>query len=111
MHMETQLKTSPLRELHALGQSIWVDFISRQAIDSGQVKRWIEADGVTGMTSNPSIFQKAFAGKDYDKQIASLSHLGKGPQEIYDDLTVRDVQDAADLFRDVYDQTEGADGF
>lgn len=111
MHMETQLKTSPLRELHSLGQSIWVDFISRQAIDSGQVKQWIEADGVTGMTSNPSIFQKAFTAKDYDKQIASLAHLGKGPQEIYDVLTVRDVQDAADLFLGVYDQTEGADGF
>jgi transaldolase len=111
MHMETRVKTSPLRELHSLGQSIWVDFISRQAIDSGQVRRWIDADGVTGMTSNPSIFQKALAGKDYDKEIASLGALGKRPQEIYDALTVRDVQDAADLFRDVYDQTEGADGF
>jgi transaldolase len=109
--METQVKTSPLRELHSLGQSIWVDFISRQAIDSGQVKRWIQSDGVTGMTSNPSIFQKAFTGKDYDNQIASFAHLGKSPQEIYDALTVRDVQDAADLFRDVYDQTQGADGF
>jgi transaldolase len=111
MNMETQVKTSPLRELQGLGQSVWADFISRQAIDSGQVRRWIDADGVTGMTSNPSIFQKAFAGKDYDKQIASLAALGKAPQEIYDALTVRDVQDAADLFRDVYDQTEGADGF
>ena len=64
-----------------------------------------------GMTSNPSIFQKAFAGSAYDKEIGSLTRLGKNPQEIYDALTIRDVQDAADLFRAIYDESQGADGF
>ena len=109
--MKAQVKTSPLRELESLGQSVWVDFISRDAIDSGLVRKWIEEDGVTGMTSNPSIFEKAFAGKDYDEQIARLSREGKTAEQVYEALTVRDVRDAADLFRPVYDRTEGADGF
>lgn len=100
-----------LQELWEFGQSIWLDNISRTLINSGGLKQMLN-DGVTGLTSNPSIFDKAIsASSDYDKKIQELSSIGKSTFEIYDDLTVRDVQDAADLFKEVYEKTQRKDGY
>jgi len=106
------MKENPLLKLSALGQSIWLDYISRRMIDSGEMQQLIEDDGVKGVTSNPAIFQKAIAGSaDYDQAIRSLALAGKSVGEIYQVLTVEDVQQAADLFRRVYDRDAGRDGF
>ena len=103
---------NPLKKLERFGQSIWMDFISRNVITSGQLKRWIEEDGVSGMTSNPTIFEKAIAEtRDYNAEIEDLVHKGKSSTEIYDALTISDIQQAADQFRPVFDRTNGADGF
>ncbi len=98
-----------IQELKKLGQSIWFDNINRRMLDSGELKKMIGM-GLLGMTSNPTIFDKAISGStDYD---ATIKKLGKRPVfEIYDELTVKDVQDAADNFRGVYDRTEGLDGY
>ncbi len=106
------MKENPLLKLTSLGQSIWLDFISRQLIVSGELKRLIEEDGLRGMTSNPAIFDKAIAGShDYDDDIRALAQEGKGIEEIYEALTVAEVQRAADVFRPLYDRLQGSDGF
>jgi len=106
------MKNNPLLELGAFGQSIWLDFIQRGMIASGQLKQLIEEDGLRGVTSNPSIFEKAIAGShDYDDAIRALALEGKRVGQIYDALTVEDIQRVADLFRPVYDQLDGKDGF
>jgi transaldolase len=106
------MKENPLLRLSTFGQSIWLDYIRRQMIDSGELKRLIEDDGLKGVTSNPAIFQKAIAGStDYDEAIRTLALAGKSIEEIYQVLTVEDVQQAADLFRPVYDRAGGRDGF
>lgn len=106
------MKENPLRKLESYGQSIWMDFISRDSLDSGELKRFIEEDGVSGVTSNPSIFEKAItAGHDYDEAIHRLALDGRNAVEIYQNLTVEDIQRTADLFRPMYDRLEGRDGF
>lgn len=106
------MKRNPLLELEHLGQSIWMDFIRRKMISSGELKRLIEQDGVSGVTSNPSIFEKAFAeGEDYDEPIRALTVAGKSTEDVYQDLTVEDIQMVADLLRPTYDRTDGRDGF
>ncbi len=106
------MKENPLPKLSSLGQSVWLDFISRQLIVSGELQRLIDEDGLRGMTSNPSIFDKAISGsQDYDDDIRALAREGKSIQEIYESLTVADVQQAADVFRPLYDRLSGADGF
>ncbi len=106
------MKDNPLLKLESLGQSIWLDFTRRGMLVSGEMARLIEEDGVHGVTSNPSIFEKAIAGShDYDGAIRALALEGKSVEEIYQALTVEDIQRTADLFRPVYDQTEGGDGF
>jgi transaldolase len=103
-------KTS-VQQLAEYGQSVWLDYISRSLIDTGRLKNLID-DGVCGLTSNPSIFDKAVSNsKDYDHYIQALKENHKTTFEIYDDITVRDVQDAADLFLPVYKETEGLDGY
>jgi transaldolase len=103
--------TNALVALVAEGQSIWLDFISRDLVRSGQLRRLIEQDGLRGMTSNPSIFQKAIAAGDaYDEQLAQLAAEGKTAGEIFEALSVQDVRDACDLFRPLYDQSAGLDG-
>ncbi len=104
--------TNPLLHLQAFGQSAWLDFLRRGMLTSGEMQRLMEDCGVQGVTSNPSIFEKAIAGShDYDDRIHALALEGKTSREIYEDLTLDDVRRAADLFRRVYDQTEGRDGF
>lgn len=106
------MQTNPLRRLKALGQSIWLDDIRRGWIDDGSFARLIEADGVSGVTSNPAIFRKAIAEhRDYDTAIAALARRGTDAVEIAEVLTVEDVCRAADLFRGVYDASGGRDGY
>jgi transaldolase len=103
---------SPLRQLVALGQSVWLDYIRRDLIASGELRRLIEHDGLRGMTSNPSIFQQAISGShDYDDDIRAMALLGQSVKTIYETLSRQDVQSAADEFRPLYDKTEGADGY
>lgn len=98
-------------ELAGIGQSIWLDSISRSMIETGELRELISR-GLRGMTSNPTIFDKAISsGSDYDDKIKELHRIGKSTFEIYDDLTVRDIQDAADLFKPVYEKTDGLDGY
>jgi len=105
------MSKSKLDELAQIGQSIWLDNISRAMIENGQLKEQIRL-GLRGMTSNPSIFDKSISSSaDYDGAIKMLAGKGKSTFEIYDDLTVRDVQDAADMFRPVYEKTGGLDGY
>lgn len=106
------MRANPLLELETLGQSIWIDFIGRGMLASGDLGRLIEGDGVSGVTSNPTIFEKAIAGShDYDEAIRALSLAGKRIDEIYQILTVEDIRRAADLLRPTYDRLEGSDGF
>ncbi len=102
---------NPLTELEALEQSIWYDFITRDLLASGALARLIETDGLRGMTSNPTIFQKAIAGStDYDDDIRALAAEGKSAPEIVEALSVADVRAACDAFRATYDETDGLDG-
>ncbi|MDF0675192.1 MAG: bifunctional transaldolase/phosoglucose isomerase [Nitrospira sp.] len=104
--------TNPLLHLQTFEQSIWLDFIRRGMLTSGEMQQLREDCGARGVTSNPSIFEKAIVGsRDYDDRIRALTLEGKASREIYEDLTLNDVQCTADLFRRVYDQTEGRDGF
>jgi transaldolase len=106
------VKRNPLLEIRVLGQSVWLDLLSRGMLVSGQLRMLIEQDGVSGETSNPAIFEKAIDGShDYDKAIRSLVLQGKKAEEIYEALTVEDIQHSADLFRPLYDETDGRDGF
>ncbi len=105
-------RRNPLLRLQAFGQSIWLDFLGRGLISSGDLRRLIDKDGLRGITSNPSIFEKAIGGShDYDEAIRVLALSGKSADEVYRVLTVDDVQQAADLLRPVYDRTGGRDGF
>lgn len=109
---EFVMKKNPLLKLEHFGQSIWMDFIRRGMISSGELKKLIEEDGLRGVTSNPSIFEKAITGShDYDDTIRALALGGKSVDQIYAALTVEDIQCVADLFRPVYDRLDGADGF
>jgi transaldolase len=104
--------SNPLREIEALGQSIWIDNISRQLLDDGDLRRLIEDDGISGVTSNPTIFEKAMAHSDrYDD--AFREELGETDdvEEIFNRLAYRDIRDAADLLRPTFERTAGADGY
>ncbi len=106
------MEENPLRKLESFGQSVWTDFIRRAMLTSGALQQWINEDGVSGVTSNPSIFEKAIAGsQDYDEQIQALAQEGRSAADIYQAVTVKDIQDAADLLRPTYDRLEGKDGF
>jgi transaldolase/glucose-6-phosphate isomerase len=105
--------TNPLRMLQEYGQSVWLDFLSRDLFRTGELKRLIAEDGLRGMTSNPSIFEKAIGhGEDYDAQIAELEASGDlDPGTLFERLAITDIQSAADTLRPVYDQTQGRDGY
>ena len=103
---------NPLVELHKFGQSFWYDNIHRRMLVTGQLKRMIDEDGLRGMTSNPTIFEKAIAGStDYDDAIRELVGRGLAVPAIYEALAVADIQAAADLFRPLYDRENGNDGY
>ncbi len=102
---------SALRRLQGLGQSIWLDFISRGLIRSGELQALVD-EGVLGVTSNPTIFEKAItAGGDYDDQLASVARTSTSPAEIFEALAIKDIQDAAGVLRPAYDRLDGADGY
>jgi transaldolase len=103
---------NPLLELKKHGQSVWYDDLNRKLIVSGTLQRMVDEDGVSGGTSNPSIFEKAISGSDaYDEHLRRLVDEGRDLPEIYDELTVTDVRMATDVFRPIYDQTQTADGY
>ena len=107
------MNPNPLLQLHALGQSVWLDFIQRRMLEpGGTLETLIREDGLRGVTSNPTIFEKAITGSsDYDEQIRTLALQGRSSREICDALVLEDVGRAADLFRPIYDASGGADGF
>ena len=107
----TKLPIDQIVKLHELGQSLWLDNIRRELITSGELAR-LRDSGVTGVTSNPTIFEKAVSGStDYDEALAQLVQQGLKPKEILWELMVADIQMAADVFRPVYNDTGGADGY
>ena len=102
---------NPNVELQKLGQSLWYDNIDRGLIESGELRRMIEEDGVVGLTSNPTIFDKAISsGASYDAALSQLVRAGKSPVDIYEALAIEDIRSAADLLRPVYERTGGLDG-
>lgn len=104
--------SNALVEIVKLGQSIWYDNIRRVMLTSGDLAKKIEQDDLRGITSNPTIFEKAITGStDYDDQLNSLIREGKSLKEIYENLVLADISCAADILRPVYDRTEGADGY
>ncbi|MGN6391266.1 MAG: transaldolase [Gemmatimonadales bacterium] len=103
--------SNPLLRLRELGQSPWYDYITRDLVTSGELARLIREDGLRGMTSNPSIFEKAIAGSRlYDEEIRTQAEGGASPQDIFERLAVADVRAACDAFAGVYQATGGDDG-
>ncbi len=104
---------NPLKTLNEYGQSVWLDFVSRELLKTGQLTHLIADDGLRGVTSNPSIFEKAIGhGDDYDELIAAAQKNGDlDPGALFEELAVRDIQEGADALRPVYHQTQGRDGF
>ncbi|HZD40795.1 MAG TPA: bifunctional transaldolase/phosoglucose isomerase [Terriglobales bacterium] len=105
---------NPLRELEAQGQSVWLDYIHCSLIRSGELKRLVEEDGIRGVTSNPTIFEKAIAGSTaYDDALSVMlaNDPNLDPQNLYEPLAIEDIRMAADVLRVVYDQTRGDDGY
>ena len=102
----------PTQALHDLGQSLWLDNITRTMLSDGTLARYIDELSVTGLTSNPTIFDKAITGGDaYDVQITELTEQGVDPEDIFFALALQDLQGAADLFRGVHEESDGEDGF
>jgi transaldolase len=105
-------KKSNLHKVQELGQSVWIDFLSRDLLHEGELARMMEQDAVTGVTSNPTIFQKAISqGSAYDEQLKELLEHETDPKEIFLQLSAVDVAEACDLMRPVHDATDGLDGF
>ena len=104
--------SNPLVEIMKLGQSIWYDNIRRAMLTSGDLKKKIDEDDLRGVTSNPTIIEKAITGStDYDEQMRQLVQSGKDVMDIYEDLVIEDIGNAADILRPVYDKTDGIDGY
>ncbi|HLI79526.1 MAG TPA: transaldolase [Candidatus Binataceae bacterium] len=103
---------NPLKQLEKFGQSPWLDFIRRTLLSSPEMKRMLEEDGLKGMTSNPTIFEKAIDGsKDYDQQFEQLVAQGKNVDDIYEALTIQDIQTACDVLRPLYDSSASKHGY
>ncbi|MDQ5767799.1 transaldolase [Thiothrix subterranea] len=106
------MKNNPLNQLATFGQSIWLDYIRRDLISSGELQRLIEDDDLRGITSNPAIFEKAITDSHaYDTAIRDLAQQGSSAEAIYETLSQQDVQSAADAFRPLYTRTNGKDGY
>jgi transaldolase len=106
------MSKSPLHQVSELGQSVWIDSLSREMMDSGELERLIEEDAVVGVTTNPSIFQKALASGDaYDDQMREVMESEDDDKEVFFQLAVSDVQRACDILRPVWDDGNGRDGW
>lgn len=104
--------TTVPQKLFELGQSLWYDNIERRLLTGGELEAMIQRGDIYGVTSNPTIFNNAIAkSRDYDEQLIELARKGKPTADIFDALSIQDIQQACDLFRSVYDRTRGADGF
>src|SRR6266567_8332115 len=105
--------TNPLKTLQEYGQSVWLDFVSRDLLKSGELARLVAEDGVRGVTSNPSIFEKAIGhGDDYDELIAAAEAAGdRDPGALFEGLAIHDIREGADALNPVYEQTQGRDGY
>ena len=104
--------SNPLVEIMKTGQSIWYDNIRRAMITTGDLQKKIDEDDLRGVTSNPTIFEKAIVGSsDYDEQFKQLVASGKSGEEIYDALVIEDISKTADILKPVYDKTDGIDGY
>ena len=109
--MSKVVTKSRMQELLDQGQSVWLDYLRRGMLASGELQRMID-DGLRGMTSNPTIFEHAIGGStDYDEALARVASVSRTDREVFESLAVEDVRSAADLFRPVYDGSQGADGF
>jgi transaldolase len=103
---------SRLDKLSALGQSVWIDYLSRELLQTGELARMVKQDAVVGVTSNPTIFQKAISsGEAYDEQLRDVLAEERDPKEVFLRLAVRDVGEALDLLRKVWDEGSGRDGY
>lgn len=103
---------NPVKNIHNYGQSIWLDFFDREIMDNGQLQKLIDEDGLCGITSNPSIFEKAISGSsDYDEDIRKLAAEQKSNEEIFFGFASGDIRRAADMLKPVYDEAHGTDGF
>src|ERR1700754_2801928 len=104
---------NPVKALENHGQAIWLDFLARGFVAKGDLKKLIDTDGVKGVTSNPSIFEKAIGSSDeYDGAIGAALKSGDRPvSELFEHLAIEDIQHAADVLRPVYDRLDGGDGF
>src|ERR1700756_2768938 len=104
--------TNPLKALASYGQSVWVDSSRRSLITSGELQRHIDEDGLTGVTSNPAIFEKAIAGSnDYADKLSRLNSTNLDAKGIYEEIAIGDIQDAADIMKQVYTATKRRDGY
>ena len=105
-------QANPLRALSDYSQSVWLDYISRRLLISGELKRLIEEDGIRGVTSNPSIFEKAIAGgTDYEDILGTVNARGLDANTLYERIAVRDIRDAADTLRPAYENAQRRDGY
>src|SRR5215475_6145039 len=110
--LETSKAVNPLQKLSSFGQSLWLDYIRRSLLTGGELRRLIEEDGLRGVTSNPAIFEKAITGStDYEAALTDPASRDLDAKSLYEQLAVRDIQDAADLLRPVYEQTKRRDGY
>jgi transaldolase len=106
------MASNPASRLIDYGQSVWYDNISREILQNGELKKWIEEWGIRGLTSNPTIFDQALAkGNAYDSQISALKSQNLSTDALFEELAVQDIATAADLLRPVYEQSSGVDGF
>src|SRR5438034_477455 len=104
--------TNPLLQLKSYGQSVWYDTVDRAQLDNGLFKRMVDEDGIVGVTSNPTIFQKSIShGDAYDEQITQLIREGKSTNEIYESLAIRDIRTVADMMLPIYERAKQQDGF
>lgn len=106
------MKKNRVKQVHDFGQSIWLDFIDRMIMDSGDLKRLIDEDGVRGITSNPAIFEKAISSSDdYKVDIAKLTEKEMSNEDIFYGVAIEDIRRAADMLKPLYEDAEGTDGF
>ncbi|MFB0527057.1 MAG: transaldolase [bacterium] len=106
------MEKNPVYQIKDFGQSIWYDNIERSILTSGKLEKMVEEDGVCGVTSNPTIFEKAITqSKEYDSEIEELTRKNKTPEEVYENLTIKDVTLAADILYKIYKETERKDGY